>query len=358
MQQGTGLIVISLLVLFAVLFGVHRFLATRPNSALQTSKGWIYALVSFLGLAIIFALLPIESSAKNNVFSLLGLVVTAVIAISSTTFASNAMAGIMLRMIKHFKPGDFIEVGEHFGRVSEMELLHTEIQTKNRNLTTLPNLFLVTNPVTVIPQDKVLVSADLSLGYDVSHHDVERILKSAARQVDLSDAFVQVTNLGDFSISYRVSGFLADPKLLLSARSNLRKQVIDSLHANSIEIVSPTFMNQRQYNSQETFISEVKAYQARKNRNAEHQSPPVFDKAEAAETVEKLKNQLKALSANPTHADTPLSDDDRVKLVQQKSTLIAEIQALANELDIPDTEENTTSSNPTLPEKNGKKSLD
>lgn len=320
--QGTGLIVIGLLVLVGILFSVHRFLKSHPNSALHDSKGWLYAVIGFVGFGVIFALLPIESAAKNSVFSLLGLVVTAVIAISSTTFASNAMAGIMLRIIRNFKPGDFIEVESHFGRVSEMELLHTEIQTKNRTLTTLPNLYLVTRAVTVIPEDKALIDATLSLGYDVSHHKVEHILKSAADKIGLSDAFVQVTDLGDFSIGYRVAGFLNEPTLLLSARSNLRKQVIDSLHAADIEIVSPTFMNQRQYRSDELFVSEVKAYQERQNRKTERSK--VFDKAEAAAEVERLKAQLKTLESS----DNNRTDSDAEAIATQKNELLSRIQKI------------------------------
>lgn len=326
-NDDVGWIVAGLLVLVVVLVSIHRLFKRNPNGLFSASKGWVYAFVSFLGLAIIFALLPIDSSAKNSVFSLLGLVVTAVIAISSTTFASNAMAGVMLRIIRNFKPGDFIEVGEHFGRVSETGLLHTEIQTKSRNLTTLPNLYLVTNAVTVIPADKALIDAGLSLGYDVSHHDVETVLKQAAHKIGLTDVFVQVTDLGDFSIAYRVAGFLDNPKLLLSARSNLRKQMIDSLHAAGVEIVSPTFMNQRQYRTDDVFISEVKAYQERKNRRSE--ASKVFDKAETAEQIDLLKEQLSQLEHRLKQCD---NDEEKQQIINKKEILkteLSRLQALA-----------------------------
>lgn len=328
MEQGVGLIVASLLILVAVLAGIHRFLKANPNSALNESKSWVYSAVAAFGLAVIFALLPIESSAKNSVFSLLGILITAVIAISSTTFASNAMAGIMLRIIRNFKAGDFIAVGEHFGRVSETGFLHTEIQTKNRNLTTLPNMYLVTNAVTVMPADKVLVDASLSLGYDVSHHNIEPILITAAEKIGLVDAFVQISELGDFSISYRVAGFLTDPKKLLSVRSNLRKQVIDSLHGNGIEIVSPTFMNQRQYRSDETFISEVKAYQERNNGKTDESQ--VFDKAENAEKIEYLKTQVKTLDEQLKNAT---GDAEQAQLNAHKVSIQAEIDHLQAQKD-------------------------
>lgn len=331
MSKDVGLIIICLVVLGMVLFGVRYYLKRNPHSTLSRSSSWLYAVVAFLGLAIIFALLPIDNSAKSSVFSLLGLVVTAVIAISSTTFASNAMAGMMLRMIKHFRPGDFIKVGEHFGRVSEMRWLHTEIQTKNRNLTTLPNLYLVTNAVTVIPSDKALVDASLSLGYDVSHHDVEPILLSAARKIGLADAFVQVTELGDFSIAYRVAGFLDNPKLLLTARSNLRKQIIDSLHSQGVEIVSPTFMNQRQYRGDEVFISEVKSYQERQNRKAT--ASKVFDKAETAEKIERLKHHLQDLD---TQLKTIQDESQQAQMEKEKQQLQVKIDELNAEIETSD----------------------
>ena len=59
-------------------------------------------------------------------------------------------AGFMLRSIRNFHPGDFIVVDGHRGRVSELGLLRTEIQTERRTLTTFPNLYLVSNPVTVV----------------------------------------------------------------------------------------------------------------------------------------------------------------------------------------------------------------
>jgi len=37
-------------------------------------------------------------------------------------------------------------VGDYFGRVTERGLFHVEIQTEDRDLATLPNMFLVSQP--------------------------------------------------------------------------------------------------------------------------------------------------------------------------------------------------------------------
>src|SRR5690606_32831704 len=86
---------------------------------------------------------------------------------------------------------------------------------------------------------------ELSLGYDLSWHAIEALLKQAAEKAGLEEPFVQVRELGDYSVRYRVAGFLPEVKYLLTERSNLLKHVMDELHGHGVEIVSPSFMNQR-----------------------------------------------------------------------------------------------------------------
>jgi hypothetical protein len=189
--------------------------------------------------------LPVAESTRGQLLSLFGIVLTGIIAFASTTFVANAMAGLMLRAVGNFRVGDWLRVGEEFGRVTERGLFHTEIQTEDRDLATLPNLHLVTHPFMVVRDSGTIVSANLSLGYDQHHAVVEPLLADAARAAGLEDPYVQIVDLGDFSITYRVAGFLTEVKQLLSARSRLRREVLDTLHGAGIEIVSPNFMNQR-----------------------------------------------------------------------------------------------------------------
>ena len=114
---------------------------------------YVLALLSLLTLIVA---LPqddkglITDELKVSLISLVGLAIAALLTLSSTTLAANAMAGFMHRSVKSWRVGDFIRVGEYFGRVSERGLFHTEIQTEDRDLVTLPNMFLATNPVRVV----------------------------------------------------------------------------------------------------------------------------------------------------------------------------------------------------------------
>ena len=171
------------------------------NWALKKRSRWVGKQQNFvrplvmLGLtavaliSIIIAL-PIGEGTKNQLLGLLGLVLTGIIGLSSTSFVSNAMAGLMLRSVGSFRSGDFIEVQGNFGRVSARGLFHTEIQTENRDLNTLPNLYLVSNPVKVVGSSGTIVSAKVSLGYDTSQSRVEGLLKEAAKRAGLGEPFV------------------------------------------------------------------------------------------------------------------------------------------------------------------------
>jgi small-conductance mechanosensitive channel len=259
------------------------------------------ALSGVLVVAFVLAL-DIESSQKNQLLSLLGLLLSGAIALSSTTFLGNAIAGLMIRAVGGFKPGDFVEVGEFFGRVSDRGLLHVEIQSDARDLITLPNLHMVANPVKVVRASGTIVSADVSLGYDVDRVTAEQLLLQAAEAADLSDAFVRVMALSDHAVSYRVSGFLEDVKHLLSVRSQLHAQVLDALHGGGVEIVSPTFMNQRVLAEGQRFAADpTRRRETGKGEGeaGETAAPEdiVFDKAESAAFREQLRQRHERLVA-------------------------------------------------------------
>ncbi len=264
-------------------------------------------LVGLIGLVLA---LPLEANIRGQLLTLLGLVITAILTLSSPTVAANAIAGFMLRSIKNFSPGDFIQVDQHFGRVTEQGLFHTEIQTEDRDLLTLPNLYLASHPIKVVHASGTVVSATISLGYDVDHHIIEELLLQAAEQANLEEPFVYVTELGDFSVSYRVAGFLKQVKQLLSARSLLRKQMMDHLHQHHIEIVSPSFMNQRQI--KDAIIPERSFVRAENGDNVEPENL-VFDKAERAQQVQELRKNYEEMKKELDDIEDDDTKDRRLR---------------------------------------------
>jgi small conductance mechanosensitive channel len=333
MPALVGLILIAL-----VLWGANWWLLRRrpEMGAEQRFPRQLLMFLLFLtALLVLILLIPMSDTTRGQILSLLGIVLTAVIALSSTTLVSNAMAGLMLRLVKSFRPGDFIRINELFGRVTQRGLFHTEIQTEDRDLTTIPNLFIVTHPVTVVRSSGTIISASVSLGYDVPRERVEDLLKRAAEEATLEEPFLQVRELGDFSVTYRIAGFLPDVKQLLTARSNLRKQMLDALHGDGIEIVSPTFMNQRQIAADKRFIPPKEFPQPGPPVVEEAPEAIMFDKAEQAERLEKLRyqhEQLQKQIAELEESRKTAPEGSQADIDHQVSHLQREADAMMNEL--------------------------
>ncbi len=319
----------------AVLFFVDRILKRRwkDNPDAQFRFQLIMLGLTFASLLLIILALPVSVETRGQLLSLIGILLSAAIALSSTTFIGNVMAGIMLKAVKSARPGDFITVAELTGRITEMGLLHTEVQTEFRDLVTVPNLYMVTQPMKVVRSSGTIITAEVSLGYDVSHDDVSRILCEAATHAGLKDTFVHVRQLGDFSVTYRVAGVLEDVKSLISARSRLREAALDALHAAGIEIVSPTFMNTRTLADGKVFIPQpTRKVAAQKATQAEDVA---FDKAEDAASAEEIRKSIELVDAEITALKEQKTDDAGAsvdKLTARKDRLIQQLKNAEEQL--------------------------
>ncbi|WP_217637533.1 mechanosensitive ion channel domain-containing protein [Desulfuromusa kysingii] len=287
---------------------LSRMQAKHPERALHRQVLMLVATLIALFFTVI--MLPISETLRGQILSLLGILVSATIALSSTTFLGNALAGILLRNVRSFSTGDFIYINEHFGRVSGRSLFHIELQTQDRDLVTLPNLYVTTNPVKVTRASGTIISAEVSLGYDISHTQVEHLLKQAAITASLEDPFVYIIKLGDFSVLYRINGMLKDVKQLLSVRSVLNGAILDSLHGAGIEIVSPNFMNTRDV-AHQNFRAQPIATQD-SVENTKDPEEIIFDKAENAATLEEQTTSLDEITARIETLQEALekADDD------------------------------------------------
>ena len=221
-------------------------------------------------------------------------------------------------------------------------MFRTEIQTEDRNLTSLPNLYIATNPLKIIRESGTIISTTVSLGYDLDRSIIESALLEAAKESELSDPFVYITNLGDFSVTYKISGLLTEVKKYFTVTSKLNAKVLDHLHSANIEIVSPGFMNQRQVNEIK-FIPKItkeskpvwdeklpeelvfdKAIQADKIEDKMASSEKIDKEIEQLELIlkdtkdkDQIKNQIKTLKEIKEKLNTHINDAKK-KLDEEK----------------------------------------
>ena len=173
--------------LVTLVLALAHFLLIRRNRDLGNerlfSRQLIMLALTLIGLVAVILALPVSEGARNQIIALLGLLISGVFAFSSSNIFANLAAGVLMRMTRPFVLGDFISVGEHFGRVAERGLFDTEIQSESGELIALPNSYLTSRPIATLRSDGALVSAELSLGYDAHHADIEPLLLAAAKML-------------------------------------------------------------------------------------------------------------------------------------------------------------------------------
>jgi small-conductance mechanosensitive channel len=276
--------------------------------------------LTIVTVVVIIIVLPLSDALRGQLLSLFGILLSAAIAFASTTFIGNILAGVMLRVIKNIKLGDYITVDNITGRATEMNLLHVEVQTEQSDLVTIPNIHMVTYPVKVVRSSGTIVSIDISLGYDISRQQISKQLCLASEDAGLTDGFVQIRNLGDFSVTYRIAGHLQDTSNLLSVRANLYNAVLDRLHADNIEIVSPNFMNTRAIKEQ-PIIPKPDLMKAEISDNKLEKL--AFEKADMASSITNFETVIEQLSAELKQSKEILSDQER-EVIEAKLRVLNE----------------------------------
>lgn len=285
---------LAVLIAAALLTLCHYLLLVRRKgigSEARLPRQLLLLALTVLSFVVVIILLPVPESTRNQILSLLGIVLSGLLALSAAPFVTNFMAAVMLRVTKPFIVGDFIRVGEFYGKVSERGLFDTEIQTENRELVALPNAVFITQAVTVVRTSGVIVSTTISLGYDLGASRAEPLMLEAAQKAGLTDPYVHIIELGDFSVSYKVCGLLADVQKVLTTRSELNRQLLNTLHRAGVEIASPTIARHIQHSADTPIIPTEQPRTIQKKRVEAEEI--VFDKATKIEQMEQARAQLK-----------------------------------------------------------------
>ncbi len=312
-----------ILAIVAVLFSLNYFLREYwENRKFQFQLTML--ILSLFSCVLIIIVLPINETLRGQLLTLFGVLFSASIAFSSTTFIGNILAGFMLKVIKNIKLGDYITVNDVTGRATEMSLLHVEIQTEQSDLVTIPNMIMVTLPVKVVRSTGTIISIDVSLGYDVSRSKISELLCLAVEDTGLTDSFVQIRELGDFSVTYRAAGRISDTSALLSIKSNLYGAVLDRLHGAKIEIVSPNFMNTRVV--QDVLMIPKAQKHSAKESNDGSVEKVIFEKAEKASAITNIQTEIEKLVAQLGDKENPINDEEKESVVAKIDQLKVELK--------------------------------
>jgi small-conductance mechanosensitive channel len=208
---------ISLLIAFVVAFVVDRFVigratrvATRVSDAtvsraaktrLRLIRRLVFVVIIVIGLGIALSQFDKLSKIANAVLAS-SAVIGLVLGFAAQKILANPLAGILLAISQPIRIGDKVTIEEETGRVDDLTLSHTYIDTGDGRLVIVPNETVVTN-VVVNRSTGDLTAPAMASVWVPPHADLPRAREALAR---LEPSQVEVAEMTTDGIRLEVHG--------------------------------------------------------------------------------------------------------------------------------------------------------
>lgn len=174
-------------------------------------------------------------------------VLTAVLAISMQDTLGNLLGGLALQMDNSLEIGDWIEIGDVSGKVSDIQWRYTAIVTRNGERVVIPNSHLMKNRYTVVcsprqavPQQRRLIDFNVDLSVPparVVRAVLDDIQTARIANVSPNPAPICLLNaFGDGYAQYQLRYWLIDPGPDDITDSDVRHHVLASLQREGIRL--------------------------------------------------------------------------------------------------------------------------
>jgi small conductance mechanosensitive channel len=157
---------------------------------------------------------------------------------------SNVAAGVMIVLFRPFKIGDFVELAGVSGTVKDITLNFTELANLSNVQIIVPNAQVWGNIITNYSTNGtrraewtfgVSYDADLKLTEEI----IRKTIMSDPRSMVEPEPFIQVNNLGDFSVDFLVRVWVPS-SAYFQYQADMKRYVKEALDTAGVEIPFPT----------------------------------------------------------------------------------------------------------------------
>lgn len=206
-------LVVAVLILVATLFiarwasrVVSRMLArARRSSPDPMLEGFLVQVVRVIVIAVgLVAVLQRLGVQTTSIIAVLGAASLAIgLALQGTL--SNVAAGVMLLILRPYRVGDLVEVGDRTGIVQKLDLFTTRIIDANNRRITVPNSQVLGDAIVNISGQKTRrIELPVGVDYDSDLHEVMAVMKRVADDhpavLDKPEIWAGVLHFRDSSI--------------------------------------------------------------------------------------------------------------------------------------------------------------
>ncbi len=198
-----------------------------------------YAVVA-LTILIVLNTFGVQTASLIAVFGAAGLAIG--LALQGTL--SNVAAGVMIVFFRPIKLGDFVSINGEMGTVMNINLNFTELATVDNVQVIVPNSQVWGNTITnysVYDQRRAEWIFGVSYGSNLqlAEQTIRETIMADPRSLAEPEPFIQVNNLGDFSVDFLVRVWVARPEYF-AYQADMKRKVKEALDVAGVEIPFPT----------------------------------------------------------------------------------------------------------------------
>ncbi|MEN8836823.1 MAG: mechanosensitive ion channel domain-containing protein [Celeribacter marinus] len=245
-----GSIVGALLILFVGMF-LSGWAGRRIRGISKRHAKLDDTLFNFLGNIARYIILGFTVLIVLNTFGIQTTSIVAVIGAAGLAIGlalqgtlSNVAAGVMIILFRPFKNGDFVEVAGMSGTVKDISLNFTELANVSNVQVIVPNSQVWGNIITNFSTNQTRRAEWIfGVGYGADLKAAEEAIRATIladpRSLSEPEPFIQVNNLGDFSVDFLVRVWVSSPDYF-KYQADIKRAVKEALDAAGIDIPFPT----------------------------------------------------------------------------------------------------------------------
>lgn len=236
---------------FVILYAAYRAADSALDQVLTRSKAVDAGLQSLL-----------QKTYRVVAYTFIGVIVLSQVGIPVTTLVAgigiagiavglaardsmeNFISGVTILVDRPFRVGDFIEIDDQFGKVHEITLRSTRMQTVRNEIIVLPNTQMITQRLINHTMQNTL-RIDISFGIAYKEHPGEArevllpLVADDDRLLSRPEPSVIVTEMADSSVNMMLRFYLRDPSQEIPVRWEYTEKVREALRDADIEIPFP-----------------------------------------------------------------------------------------------------------------------
>lgn len=242
----TGLAVF--LISLALVRIMRRRLSNNLLNRINMDEGIRHSLVSgfsFTGIIISSILAIVAMGIDLSNLAVIAGALSVGIGFGLQDVIKNMVSGIILLFERPFKVGDWVLIGGEEGKIKQINIRSTEVETFNKASVIIPNATLISSSLTNLTHGNNWQRQSVMVGvsYDSDADQVTRLLLECARNckkvMKVPAPYVLFKNFSESSLDFELRFYVSDIWAGWQANSDIRYEILRRFRDENINIAYP-----------------------------------------------------------------------------------------------------------------------